>query len=248
MSNTVIIIPSRLAAKRLPNKPLKLIHNKELILHVHEIAKKSQVGEVLVTTPDKSIYDLINKKGGKSFISKTNHQTGTDRVFEGFEKFFSCKPNLIINLQGDMPNLNPNSIIEINNYLKKGLCDIATLASKINDKAEIENTNIVKVKTDGDIEKSGFSKAIDFKREISPDDGDFVYHHIGIYGFTKEALIRYVSFKRSKLEIERNLEQMRAFENNLSIHVGYSTSNPLGVDTEEDLKSIKKMMENNAKR
>lgn len=248
MSDTVVIIPSRLEAKRFPNKPLKLINNKEMILHVYEQALSSKVGNVLVVTPDNEINKLVKNNGGNCFLSVGDHETGTDRVYEAFENFFSSKPRIIINLQGDMPNLNPNSIIEINNYLKKGLCDIATLASKINDKAEIENTNIVKVKTDGDIEKSGFSKAIDFKREISPDDGDFVYHHIGIYGFTKEALIRYVSFKRSKLEIERNLEQMRAFENNLSIHVGYSTSNPLGVDTEEDLKSIKKMMENNAKR
>ena len=118
MSSTVIIIPTRLQARRLPDKPLKLIKKKEMILHVYDLAVKSGVGEVLVVTPDKIISELIKKNGGKSFVSEDNHETGTDRVFEAFKKFYSSKPEIIINLQGDMPNLNPNDIIKLRDYLK----------------------------------------------------------------------------------------------------------------------------------
>ncbi len=243
MTSTVIIIPSRLKAKRLPNKPLKLIGGKEIILHVYNLAVKSGAGEVLVTTPDKSISELIEKNGGKSFLSKDSHETGTDRVFEAFKDFYSKEPKIVINLQGDMPNLDPNSILFLSNYLKKDLCDVATLASSLKNKTEIEDKNIVKVITNNDIEKSGFSEALDFKRTVDQTKNKFIYHHIGIYGFTSKALMRYVNLKRSKLELERNLEQMRVLENNMSIHVGHIKSNPLGIDTEKDFIDVKKIME-----
>ena len=118
MTSTVIIIPSRLQAKRLPNKPLKLIGGKEMILHVYNLAVKSKVGEVLVATPDKIISELITKNGGKSFVSRDAHETGTDRVFEAFKKFYFTKPKTIINLQGDMPNLDPKAIVQLNEYMK----------------------------------------------------------------------------------------------------------------------------------
>ena len=139
MTSTVIIIPSRLKAKRLPNKPLKLIKGKEIILHVYNLAVKSGAGEVLVATPDETISKLIESNGGKSFLSKGSHETGTDRVFEAFKIFYSSKPKIIINLQGDMPNLDPNSILFLSDYLNKGLCDVATLASSLKNKTEIEN-------------------------------------------------------------------------------------------------------------
>jgi len=243
MTSTVIIIPSRLKAKRLPNKPLKLIKGKEIILHVYNLAVKSGAGEVLVTTPDKTISELIDKNGGKSFLSKESHETGTDRVFEAFKSFYSSKPKIIINLQGDMPNLDPNSILFLSDYLNKGLCDVATLASSLKNETEIADKNVVKVVTNNDIEKSGFSQALDFKRAIDQTKNKFIYHHVGIYGFTSKALIRYVNLKRSKLELERNLEQMRALENNMKIHVGYMQSSPLGIDTEKDFVEVKKSME-----
>ncbi len=243
MTSIVIIIPSRLKAKRLPNKPLKLIGGKEIILHVHNLAVKSGVGEVLVATPDKAISELIKSNGGKSFISKELHQTGTDRVFEAFKSFYSSKPKIIINLQGDMPNLDPDSILFLGDYIKKGHCDVATLASPLKDNIEVKDENIVKVITESNIEKSGFSEAIDFKRSIDETENSFVYHHIGIYGFTSEALVKYVNLKRSKLELERNLEQMRILENKMKIHVGYIKSNPLGIDTQQDFNQVKKDME-----
>ncbi len=243
MTNTVIIIPSRLQATRLPEKPLKIIKGKEMVLHVLDLATKSGVGDVLVATPDTKISDLINKNKGKSFLSQKTHQTGTDRVFEAFENYFSNNPKFIINLQGDMPNLNPKEIIFLNNYLNKGLCDIVTLAAPLKSN-EVEDQNVVKVLTKQEMKKLTFSSAIDFQRNIITGQSDFAYHHIGIYGFTNKALIKYVNLKRSKLELERDLEQMRALENNMKIHVGLVNSIPLSVDTEEDLQEIKKNMEN----
>ena len=243
MSSTVIIIPSRLQAQRLPDKPLKLINQKEMILHVYDLAIRSSIGEVLVVTPDKAIFELVEYYGGKSFLSKDFHETGTDRVFEGFNKFFSNKPEFIINLQGDMPNLNAKDIIKLKDYLNKKKCDIATLASTLESQLEVNDKNIVKVITKESIENSDFFEAIDFKREDAAKESKYIYHHIGIYGFTKEALIRYVNLKRSKLEIERKLEQMRALENKMKIHVGFTKTKPLSVDTQKDLIKIKKIME-----
>lgn len=243
MSSTAIIIPTRLEAKRLPNKPLKIINKKEMILHVYDLAIKSNVGEVLVTTPDKTIFNLIKGYGGKCFISKQNHETGTDRVFEAFNNFYSRKPDYIINLQGDMPNLDPKDISNLDNYLKLKKCDICTLGSKMNNEKELMDENVVKVVTKKSINNSEFAEASDFKRKISLKENNLIYHHIGIYGFTSQALIRYVNLKRSKLEIDRNLEQMRAMENNLKVDVGYSQSQPLSIDTEKDLLEIKNIME-----
>ena len=243
MNNAVVIIPSRLKAKRLPNKPLELINRKEMILHVHDLAKDSGSGDVLVVTPDKDIAELIKKNGGNSFLSISQHETGTDRVFEGFENFYSSKPKVIINLQGDMPNLDPKAINQLKKYMDKGLCDMATLASSVKTEEEIQNPNIVKVIAKDNIEKSGFTEAIDFKRDLIKQEDKFIYHHIGIYAFTSKALMRYVNLKRSKLELERNLEQMRALENKMKIHVGYTPSNPLSIDTKDDLEEIKKIME-----
>ncbi len=242
MSSTVIIIPSRLSAKRFPDKPLKVIGSKEIIMHVYNLAVKSGAGEVLVATPDKSISELIVKNGGKSFISKQSHETGTDRVFEAFKIFYSSKPKIIINLQGDMPNLKPDSISYLSQYLNTGLCDVATLASSFKNNTENHDKNIVKVVTKNDIKKSQFSEALDFKRELNETKNKFIYHHIGIYGFTSKALMRYVNLKRSKLELERNLEQMRVLENDMRIHVGYINSNPLSIDTEKDFLEVKRIM------
>ncbi|MFL2888042.1 MAG: 3-deoxy-manno-octulosonate cytidylyltransferase [Pelagibacteraceae bacterium] len=245
MSNIVVIIPSRLKAKRLPNKPLKLINKKEMILHVCDLAKNSGVGKVLVATPDKDIYQLIKKHHYDSFLSLKNHETGTDRVFEAYKNFFSEKPSVIINLQGDMPSLKPSTIVKLSQHLQKGSCDIATLASSIKDEKENKNKNVVKVITKDNIKISEFSNAIDFVRDPVTSDTPFFYHHIGIYGFTKNALNKYVNLKRSNLELNRNLEQMRALDNNMKIDVIYTDSDPLSVDTQADLEEIKILMEKN---
>ena len=242
MTDNVIIIPTRLEAKRLPNKPLKKINNKEMILHVYEAAKKANVGEVIVASPNKEIYDLISSNNGICVKTEDTHNTGTDRIFEVFNKVLKKEPQTIINLQGDMPNIEPVSIKMLCNYMQKKLCDIATLASEFKDKSAIENINNVKVLTKNALASNQFDLAIDFFREKEVSKNDFIYHHIGIYAFTKEALLRYVSLERTKKELNRNLEQLRALENNMKIHVGYTLSPPLSVDTEDDLKNIQELM------
>ncbi len=243
MNKTVIIIPSRLDAQRLPNKPLKLINNKEMILHVYEAAKKSNVGEVYVATPDEKIIDVVEQSGGRAIQTSITHNTGTDRIFELFEKSLNKMPGLVVNLQGDMPNIDPNAIKDLVFYMEKGNCDIGTLASKFKSDEEHKDPNIVKVLVKENLSSGSYSKALDFFR-TKIDKVDNLYHHVGIYAFTNKALLRYVSLNRSKLEIDRKLEQMRAMENNMSIHVGYITSPPLSVDTENDFNEVKKVMEN----
>jgi len=246
MKKIVIIIPSRLDAQRLPNKPLKLINNKEMILHVHDQAIKSKVGEVYVATPDEKIIATIKNSGGNAVKTSNTHETGTDRVFEVFKNRLNSQPDIIINLQGDMPNIQPQAIFDLVSYMKKNKCDIGTLASEFKSKSEINDPNVVKVAVKEKLSKNMFSNAFDFLR-IDENSLHNLYHHIGIYAFTNKALIRYVSLKRSKLELERKLEQLRALENKMSIHVGYVESSPLSVDTEEDLIKVKNQMEKNEK-
>ena len=228
MNKTAIIIPSRLDAQRLPNKPLKLINNKEMILHVYEAAKKSNAGEVYVATPDKAIFELVSNYGGKAVLSSETHNTGTDRIFEVFSGALKGEPEIIINLQGDMPNIDPKDISNLVLYMKEKKCDMATLASNFKDNSELENSNNVKVETKENLSQGTFVKALDFSR-ISKKSVGNLYHHVGIYAFTKQALVKYVNLQRSKLEIERKLEQLRAIEDKMNIHVGYIKSSPLSV-------------------
>ena len=244
MNKTVIIIPSRLNALRLPNKPLALINKKEMILHVYESAKKTNTGEVYVATPDQKIIDVVTNNGGKAVFTSLNHETGTDRIYEVFKTLQKSEPNIIVNLQGDMPNIDPKAITDLISYMNKGECDIGTLASAFSSEAEMNEENNVKVVVKEKLEANSFVKATDFFR-TSSNICKNIYHHVGIYAFTNKALVRYVSLERSKLELERNLEQLRALENNMSIHVGYINSSPLSVDTKNDLIEVKKIMKNN---
>ena len=244
MNKTAIIIPSRLDAQRLPNKPLKLINNKEMILHVYEAASKSNSGEVFVASPDIKIVDLVKKFGGKGILTRDNHETGTDRVFEVFKETLNCEAEIIVNLQGDMPNIDPQAIRSLIEYMNLRKCDIGTLASELNSETELKDQNVVKVVVEKKMNSGMFTKALDFVRNSTTQENQ-VYHHVGIYAFTSKALLRYVSLKRSKLELERRLEQLRAMENNMPIHVGYINSSPLSVDTEKDLIKIKKLMGKN---
>ena len=244
MNKIAIIIPSRLDALRLPNKPLELINNKEMILHVYEAAKKTNTGDVYVATPDQKIIDVITNNGGKAILTSLDHQTGTDRIYEVFNNQLKTEPSIIVNLQGDMPNIDPKAITNLVSYMNKGECDIGTLASTFSSEKELSDENNVKVVVEEKLKDNNFGKATDFFR-TSLNLYENVYHHIGIYAFTNKALVRYVGLERSKLELERKLEQLRALENNMSIHVGYINSSPLSVDTKNDLIEVKKIMENN---
>ena len=141
-----------------------------------------------------------------------------------------------------MPNIKPDSIVKLERLMRKNNCDIGTLAAPIKDEEEIIDHNIVKVQLDQNLKNNDFITAIDFFRIKKDLKNEKIYHHIGIYAFTKDALTKYVKLSRSKLEIDRKLEQMRALENNLIIKVGLSDTIPLGVDTEKDLEKVIKEM------
>ena len=144
MKNTAIIIPTRLKAKRFPNKPLAKINNVPMIIHVLKRAKESQVGEVYVATPDKEIVDIVEESQGKAILTKNDHPSGSDRIYEAYLKELKGKVDFIINLQGDSPIMSPNSILKLEKLMKDNVCDIGTLASHIKDKDEGENDHSTK--------------------------------------------------------------------------------------------------------
>tara|TARA_Y100000590_G_scaffold42436_1_gene45161 strand:+ start:12851 stop:13588 length:738 start_codon:yes stop_codon:yes gene_type:complete len=242
MKNTAIIIPTRLRAKRFPNKPLVKINDVPMIIHVLNRAKESKVGEVFVATPDVEIYEVVKQNGGKAILTRPDHLSGSDRVYEAYKKELQNDVDLIINLQGDMPNIKPNSISKLERLMRNDLCDIGTLAAYITDKNDIKDPNVVKVNLEKNLKEDNFFAAKDFFRTKKDLNNDKIYHHCGIYIFTRDALSRYVNLPRSKLEIERSLEQMRAMENNMKVKVGLCNFMPLSVDTEEDLKKVSEEM------
>ena len=244
MDNTVILIPSHLRATRLPNKPLLLINDKPMIVHCWQRAVESKVGDVYVATADEEIAKIITTVGGKSILTSKEHKTGTDRIYEAIENNFSKKPKNIINLQGDMPNIDPLAIKLLDKFIKNNSYEIATLATKLNSKNDLENKNIVKVETKKEMQINNFSNALDFFRLKDINQKNFYYHHIGIYGYRYETLKKFISLKRSNNEIARSLEQMRAMDNNISLIVGLTDSYPLCVDTIEDLEEIRNIMKN----
>ena len=231
-----------MGAKRFPNKPLAKINDIPMIVHVLNRAKESKVGEVFVATPDDEIFQVVKANGGKAILTKKDHQSGSDRVYEAYTRELKNNIDLIINLQGDMPNIRPKSISKLAKHMANNDCDIGTLASTITDKKYVINPNIVKVHVDKTLKDDNFLNAKDFFRIKKNLYNEKIYHHIGIYAFTNIALTKYVKLARSKLEIERNLEQMRAMENNFTIKVGLCDSTPLGVDIEEDLIKVSQEM------
>ena len=242
MKKTAIIIRTRLGAKRFPNKPLAKINNMPMIIQVLNRAKESKIGEVLIATPDEEICKIVEENGGKAILTKTNHLSGSDRIYEAYKSHIK-NADLIINLQGDMPNIKPSSILKLETLMRRSNCDIGTLASKIIDINDISNPNVVKVQVNEILKEDAFIDAKDFFRIKKDENNDKIYHHIGIYAFTNNALTKYVNLPRSKLELERNLEQMRAMENNMIVKVGLSNSLPLSVDTKEDLIEVSKKMD-----
>ncbi len=242
MKNTVIIIPTRLKAERFPNKPLEKINGTPMIIHVLNRAKESKVGEVYIATPDNKILDIVKENGGNAILTKENHASGTDRIYELYFNNLKRDVDLIINLQGDMPNIKPSSISKLVKLMRQSKAEVGTLASLLESEDEISNYNIVKVEVSKKLEIDDFLSAKDFFRIKKDLKNEKIYHHIGIYAFTSVALTKYVKLERSKLEIERNLEQMRAMENGMSIKVGLSDSYPLSVDTKEQLIKVSQEM------
>ena len=243
MRKSVIIIPARLSATRLPRKPLLKINNIPMIIHTMRCGKKSNIGEVIIATPDEEIFDLVKKYSGKAIITRKDHVSGTDRVAEVIAKLSDNDIKICINLQVDLPNLNFQDIKKLNYLMQEHKCEIGTLASPIQNINELKNRNIVKVKTKETLNDSNFVSAIDFFRETAPFANKNIYHHIGIYAYDVQTLNKYTNLKRTQNEIERSLEQMRAIDNNININVALSSSLPLSVDTKEEFVAVKKSME-----
>jgi len=239
---TLVIIPSRLSATRLPGKPLLKINNISIISHVFKRAKEANIGEVIVAAEDQEIIDDVKKNGGNAIITGKNHKTGTDRIYEAFKKLDFKDVDLIMNLQGDEPNIDIRDIVSLNNFMKSSKANIGTLASKINDSNMYSNENVVKVITEKVLENKNFPKALNFKRKINEINNN-IYHHLGIYCYSVEALEKFVNLKQSENEIKNRLEQLRALDNQQTINVALANSSPIGVDTEEDYLAIKKIME-----
>ena len=242
MSNTVILIPSRLAATRLPNKPLLKINNISIINHVYKIAKSSLIGESYVATGDKEIFEEVTKLGGKCILTKKDHKTGTDRIFEAYQELRDDNIEYVINLQGDEPMLD---IEDVTNLLKKTIkkqSKISTLACQIEDEKFFLNTNVVKVITKEELLQNNLSTATSFTREIKNTQKN-IYHHIGIYIYNISYLERFVQLEQTQNEKSQKLEQLRLMDNNIEIDVGLAKTKPIGVDTDEDYLEIKKIME-----
>ena len=239
---TLVIIPSRLSASRLPGKPLLKINGLSIISHVYKKAQEANIGEVFVAAEDQEIIEDVEKNGGEAILTNNNHKTGTDRIYEAFVKLGRTDIDLIMNLQGDEPLMNIEDIQNLKKHMIQTKRDLGTLAAKIKNKKVFENNDIVKVITEESLDNTKFPRAINFMRKLDKKNNQ-AYHHLGIYCYNVEILKRFISFKQSQNEIENRLEQLRALDNNINVNVALAKSSPIGVDTEEDFMAIKKIME-----
>ena len=229
---TIIIIPARMASQRFPNKPMALIDGIPMIQRVWEKAKLANIGEVVVACCEKIVFDKINSIGGTAIMTNPDLPSGTDRVYEIINNHpnanqFEC----IINLQGDMPLVNPNDIQKVSIPLMQGF-DIGTLVTNISEEEE-KNINITKAKVNW-IKRENIGEAIDFYKKPKKVLKN-IYHHIGIYSFRINSLKKFIGLKPSENELFHKLEQWRALDSNMTIGTKYIDESYFGVDTEEDL-------------
>ncbi len=243
MPKTLILIPSRLAASRLPGKPLLKIDGLSIISHVFKRAQQSKIGEVYVCTGDKEIYENVINNGGKCILTNRDHKTGTDRIYEGFEKLNLFGIDYILNLQGDEPTINVEDIKKLNICATENKSDLTTLACEISSRKNLNEESVVKVQTEKKLTLKKFSKALKFFRKSSDLESKNIYQHIGIYQYKASILKKFVELNQSKNEKKYRLEQLRALDNQINIDVVLANTAPVGVDTKKDYIEIKKLME-----
>ena len=239
---TLVIIPSRMSATRLPGKPLLKINGKSIISHVFKRAESAKIGEVIVAAEDKEIVNDVKENGGNAILTSKNHKTGTDRIFEALNLLNKKDIDLIMNVQGDEPDIDIDDIRNLDSKMKSNKAKIGTLAAKIYNDDIYSNQNFVKVKIKESFNQNSFPLAENFMRVINSQENDNIYHHMGIYCYEAETLKKFISFKQSKNELENKLEQLRALDNDIDINVALANKSPVGVDTEEDYLAIKKIM------
>ena len=230
-----------MSATRLPGKPLLKINGLSIISHVSRKAEEANIGDVIVATEDREIVEDVKRNGFNAILTSNNHKTGTDRIHEALKKSNIRDVDLIMNLQGDEPAINIDDIKTLNNKMVENRSNLGTLAAIIKDYKNLENENIVKVITKKNLENDNFPEAKSFLRKSKQMDN--IYHHIGIYCYSKDILEKFVQLSQSKNEIENRLEQLRALDNNIDINVSLAKSSPIGVDTKEEYLALKKIME-----
>ena len=236
---TLILIPARMASVRLPNKPLAIIAGKPMIQRVWEQAKLSNIGDVVVACSEKEVFDLIKSIGGNAILTNPNIPSGTDRIFQATVSIENMDQyESIINLQGDLPLINPKDINKVNIPIEQGF-DIGTLVTDLTFEQQ-KDINVTKVKVKW-IKKNIIGEAFDFYKTIV-DEKKNEYHHVGIYSFRYESLKKFTSMLPSKNEINHKLEQWRALDNKMTIGTSYVKDVPISVDTKEDLIKVENII------
>ena len=240
--NPIVLIPSRLASTRLPDKPLADIHGAPMIVHCLRRAREAGFGRVAVACGDAAIADAVKAAGGEAVMTDPNHPSGSDRIFEALQKLDpDGRHDAVVNLQGDLPAIDPKIVSAALTPLRDPAIDIATLATPIVDAHEIDDPNVVKAVLSLESGQS-VGRALYFSRRPVPSGEGALWHHIGIYAYRRAALERFVTLKPSPLERREKLEQLRALENGMAIAAAVVDTLPLGVDTPADLDRIRQVM------
>jgi 3-deoxy-manno-octulosonate cytidylyltransferase (CMP-KDO synthetase) len=240
-TSTLILIPARMAASRLPGKPLADIAGLPMIVHVLRSAQAAGLGRAVVATDAPEIASAVEAHGGEAVMTRADHPSGSDRIFEALEQLDpDRKIATIINLQGDFPTILPDQIRAVLEPLGDPAVDIATLAAEIHTEEEDANPNVVKVV--GSPISATHLRALYFTRATAPTGPGPRYHHIGLYAYRRQALARFVALAPSPLETREKLEQLRALEAGMRIDVTIVDSVPRGVDTPPDLETARRML------
>ena len=245
MADVLILIPARMAATRLPGKPLADIAGEPMIVHVLRRAQEAELGPVVVATDCADIAAVVDKAGGRAVMTRADHASGSDRIFEALGKVDSGagaknRAELIVNLQADLPTIAAADIAAALRPLADDAVDIATLAAEIRVAAERTDPNVVKVI--GTPVAPARLRALYFTRATAPAGEGLLYHHIGLYAYRRAALERFVKLPPSPLERREKLEQLRALEAGMRIDVAIVDTVPLGVDTPADLERARAML------
>ena len=240
MPNTIILIPARMASTRLPGKPLVDIAGLPMIVHALRRAQAAGIGEAVVATDSEAIQAAVEKSGGRAVMTRSDHMSGSDRIYEALEALDpEHRIDLVVNVQGDLPTIEPADIRAALTPLSDSQVDIATLAAVITDDAERSNPNVVKVS--GATVAPGRFHATTFTRANATGTGPH-YHHIGLYAYRRAALERFVKLPPSANEQREKLEQLRALDAGMRIDAAIVKSVPLGVDTPEELAKARALL------
>jgi 3-deoxy-manno-octulosonate cytidylyltransferase (CMP-KDO synthetase) len=243
-SRTIVLIPARLAATRLPGKPLATIAGEPMIVHVWRRAVESELGRVVVAAADPPIVEAVVRAGGEAVLVADDVPSGTDRIFRALERVDPERRYArIVNVQGDLPTLDPRDLARVVEPLDRLGVDIGTIAVATSDPEERARPNFVKAVVSFLPDDPTLGRALYFTRAPAPWGEGPVWHHIGIYAFTRAALERFCALPASPLELREKLEQLRALEAGMSIGVKLIESAPFGVDTPEDLARARRILE-----